>query len=93
MGMMSMIGIRRTPSNRTCLGLIPLISLTILVVLAFPVLKLPDINLRLQYSRHLLLSGFGGWEQVNDQRGMQADGSLVEPCRWSQGASGAEGVE
>jgi len=63
MKMITMIRIRITPSNRTYHGLIPLISLTILVflvVLVSPVLKLPDINLRVQQSRQLL-SGFGGW--------------------------------
>ena len=61
MNMITMIGIRRTPCNRTYPGLIPLISLTILVLLVFlvfPVLKLPDINLRLQQHQQLP-SGFG----------------------------------
>ena len=35
-GETGIMGIRRTPSNRTCLGLIPLMPLTILVFLVFP---------------------------------------------------------
>jgi len=51
----------RTRSNRTYPGLTLLVVLVFLVVLAFPVLKLPGINPQVQQSRHLL-SGFGGWE-------------------------------
>jgi len=83
MSMMSMIGIERTPSNRTYPALTLLVVLVFLVVLAFPVLKLPDINLQVQQSRHLLLFGFRGMgtkSMTARDRGRPESLDMVQGC-------------